>query len=205
MYLQNTSDTVVVMINTVVGRFGLKPHEVIHLEQRLLPPISEHIKKITEQEYNTFRGEPEKTEEPPQELERTSQTVDNESHKESVEDQQPEEIVEDITKNLQDTNASNFIKQLLNFSEPPQEVETPKPIIDFEAKGQEATTDALITQNTDSTNELSDMEKQLEELKKAWMATRTPKKKDKISKQIKEVQKQIDKLNKDINKVDADE
>lgn len=197
MYLQNTSDTVVVMINTVVGRFGLKPHEVIHLEQKLLPPISEYIKKITEEEYHTFRGEPEQVEEQIEEPKQSTQTMGDESHQE---DSVEEEIVEDITKTLQDTNASNFIKQLLNFSEPPQ-VQTPEPpSIDFESKGDTPSTDALIIKETNSGNEIEEMEKQLEELKKAWVATKTPKKKDKISKQIKEIQKQIDKLKKDTDK-----
>lgn len=196
MYLQNTSDTVVVMINTVVGRFGLRPKEVINLEQKLLPPVSEHIVKITEEEYNNFRKGTEKVEEQTQEIESTDENADTAMDNEAVVDETTQEVLEDITKSLQDSNTANFIQQLLNINPPTSPKEKPvEPA--FEEQGEDTTTDALKVNSTDSSGELQTMEKQLEELKKAWAGTKVVKKKDKISKQIKELQKQIDKLKKD--------
>ena len=54
MYLKNTSKTVTVMLNTVVGRICMKPGEVINLEHKLLPPVSANIKKTTEEEFRKF-------------------------------------------------------------------------------------------------------------------------------------------------------
>jgi hypothetical protein len=55
MYLKNSSDTAVVILNTVVGKIGLKPQEIINLEHKVLPPISDKVVRVTEEEYFTIK------------------------------------------------------------------------------------------------------------------------------------------------------
>ena len=218
MYLKNTSSTVCVMINTAVGKFGLQPGEVTDLKHKLLPPLSSHIKKITEEEYNTFRNPEQKpkeqTKEISEELANKLQQLDQALGEQSINTQEQtdteqttiisdvttETIIDDVTEDIKDEQASDFIKKLFIFGNAqPEQKEEQKEELKFEEHGQAPTTDALKVEQTDSSNELTQMEAQLAKLKELWKQADTVRKKDKIHKQIKEVQKQIDKLNKDLN------
>lgn len=185
MYLKNTSHTVAVILNTVVGKIGVKPGEVVNIEHKILPPISDKIVKATEEEYISFRKGPIEMDKQDESTE-TQDTGDNgqtgteddvDSTVESV-----QTIIEDVSKTLGDNTALDFVKNLL----------APK----FEILGVEPDTDALEVVETDSKDEIQQLEKQIEDLKVTWKDAPTPKKKDKISKQIKELQKQLEKLSK---------
>ena len=196
MYLKNTSKTVTVVINTVVGKIGLKPGEVINLEHKLLPPVSAHIKKTTEEEYNNFRN-------PKMEGEEQTQTniqPDENTNKQLDEVKNEKDVTQTITDGIEDDTAADFIKKLFTFNtlqKEEEETEEQKP--DFESKGETPKTDPLIVKKTDSTPEIEELETQLKDLKEAWKETKQVRKKDKIHKQIKEVQKQLDKLKKELD------
>lgn len=199
MYLKNTSKTVTVVINTVVGKIGLKPGEVINLEHKLLPPVSAHIKKTTEEEYNNFRnpkveGE-EQTQTNIQPNENTNKQLD-----EIKNENENKDVAQTITDGIEDDTAADFIKKLFTFNtlqKEEEETEEQKP--DFESKGETPKTDPLIVKKTDSTPEIEELETQLKDLKEAWKEAKQVRKKDKIHKQIKEVQKQLDKLKKELD------
>ena len=181
MYLKNSSDTAVVILNTVVGKIGLRPQEIINLEHKVLPPISDKVVRVTEEEYLSFRKGPK------EDLESMEETKTEDSQQTGREDtantiESVQSIIEDVSKNLVDTSALDFVKSLLN----------PK----FEDVGSDPETDPLSVQETDSVSEVSQLEKQIEDLKQTWKTAPTPKKKDKISKHIKELQKQLEKLSK---------
>jgi hypothetical protein len=196
MYLKNTSKTVTVVINTVVGKIGLKPGEVINLEHKLLPPVSAHIKKTTEEEYNNFRN-------PKMEGEEQTQTniqPDENTNKQLDEVKNEKDVTQTITDGIEDDTAADFIKKLFTFNtlqKEEEETEEQKP--DFESKGETPKTDPLIVKKTDSTPEIEELETQLKDLKEAWKEAKQVRKKDKIHKQIKEVQKQLDKLKKELD------
>lgn len=195
MYLKNTSKTVTVVINTVVGKIGLKPGEVINLEHKLLPPVSAHIKKTTEEEYNNFRN-------PKMEGEEQTQTniQPNENTNKQLDEIKNENVTQTITDGIEDDTAADFIKKLFTFNtlqKEEEETEEQKP--DFESKGETPKTDPLIVKKTDSTPEIEELETQLKDLKEAWKEAKQVRKKDKIHKQIKEVQKQLDKLKKELD------
>lgn len=192
MYLKNTSNTVSVTINTVVGKIGIKPGEIADIKHKVLPPLSVHIKQVTEGDYNTFRFGTKEVEEPVETVELENKDIPGET--DTPNDVKTEEIEEE-TQVLQEDYASDIIAKLLNQ----QKVEDVKPEINFEQKADDPKTDPLLVQKTDSTTELQQLTNQIDELKKAWQDVRTPRKKEKIAKQIKELQKQVDKLNKDLN------
>lgn len=207
MYLKNTSDRVVVVINTVVGKVCIKPGEVINLKHKLLPPLSAHIKKATEEDYNNFRNPKQEVEKPVEKPEEPvvadagqDDTKLDEASTEEIKDVDDSKDEIDITDEIKDENAADFIKKLFLFNA--MQAENPEPEKtepEFESKGEEPETDALEIKKTDSNPELEELESQLEELKAAWVEAKPVRKKDKIHKQIKELQKQIDKIKKDMD------
>lgn len=190
MYLKNTSKTTSIVINTLVGKIGIKPQEVIDLQHKLLPPVSSSIKTVTKEDYLLFRQEKQLSEEPATATETTSIHEDTQSNTEMVKQDEVDEtlndvqnIVSDITKDLADNDIMGFVKDLL----------AKKP--NFEEKGELPKTDPLIVTETDTEDKITYLKQQIEQLKVSWQEAKAPAKKGKISKQIKELQKQLDKLN----------
>lgn len=216
MYLKNKSNTVVVVINTVVGKIGIQPGEIIDLQCNLLPPVSENIIKVTQEEYLLFckSKQPmvEKTIQEINEIPLQQNISTHSSNEESienpveaqpindVEEDVPVEIIDEVTQNIQDPNTSDFIKNLLNFDKPVinEEISEEEEIINFEEKGNLPEENALLVKDMDSQKAVKKLKEELQELKNIWVKTRNIRKKDKLSKQIKELQKQLDKLEKEI-------
>lgn len=200
MYLKNTSKTVTVMLNTVVGRICMKPGEVINLEHKLLPPVSANIKKTTEEEFRKFCNPEEALEDTNVDIQET-QTIITAINQINDDVNNGKELTpENITDGIKDDSAADFIKKLFVFNtldKPEEDEEETKP--DFEGKGEDTNAKPLTVKKTDSNPELEELETQLEELKQAWKDAKQVRKKDKINKQIKEVKKQIDKLKKDLD------
>ena len=201
MYLKNTSQSINVVLNTVVGKIAILPQEIIDLEYKLLPPISKHIKQVSKEDYLLFRKEGKQLE---NEDTQTNTEIVNED--ESFVDEQNTEIaeiedtnivmeevqniVEDISKDISDQDIMSFVKNLLLNKEQ----------VNFEEKGTEPKQDVLQIKETDSEDEKKLLEQQIEQLKETWKSTKAPAKKGKISKQIKELEKQLEKLEKDLQK-----
>ena len=203
MYLKNTSKTVTVMLNTVVGRICMKPGEVINLEHKLLPPVSANIKKTTEEEFQKFCHPEEALDMDKQQTKDLdeSNAIANAATKILEDVQNGKKLTpENITEGIKDDSAADFIKKLFIFNtlDKTEEDETEK-TPDFESKGEDTNAKPLTVKKTDSNPELEELENQLTELKQAWKDAKQVRKKDKINKQIKEVKKQIDKLKKDLD------
>lgn len=200
MFLKNTSDRVVVVINTIVGKIGVKPQEIININHKVLPPISSYIKQVTEDEYLLFRQGTTKVEEQDKEQVEPNEGTDGSEStvldenvntiipNANIEDVQ--NIAEEVSKGLADNDVMDFVKNLLGNKDNDK----------FEEKGTNPDSNPLGVQITDSSDEIKELEKQIEELQQTWKEAKTPRKRDKTSKQIKEVQKQLDKLKKDISK-----
>lgn len=200
MFLKNTSDRVVVVINTIVGKIGVKPQEIININHKVLPPISSYIKQVTEDEYLLFRQGTTKVEE--QDKEQVEQNEGTDGSESTVLDENVNTIIpnaniedvqniaEEVSKGLADNDVMDFVKNLLGNKDNDK----------FEEKGTNPDSNPLGVQITDSSDEIKELEKQIEELQQTWKEAKTPRKRDKTSKQIKEVQKQLDKLKKDISK-----
>ena len=186
MYLKNTSQTAAVILNTVVGKIGIKPNEIINIEHKILPPIPDKIVKVTQEEYLSFRKMPAQPLEQMQDNEEQDVNDDGQADTEAIVDS-VQDIIEDMSKTLADNSALDFVKSLL----------TPN----FQPLSEEPDVDPLQITQTDGLDEAAQLEKQIEDLKQTWKNAPTPKKKDKIYKQIKELQKQLQKVKKE----DADE
>lgn len=215
MYLKNNSERVVVVINTVVGKIGIQPGEIIDLQCNLLPPVSENIIKVDEEEYLLFCKKSKKTDEVDKiQVNKVinESCLSNDSLDEQITQQKseietnttepvPENIIQEVTQTIQDPNTSDFIKNLFVFKEPQEEPtetqDTLDSIIDFEEKGQEPEENALQVKEMDSQSLINKLKQDVDKLKSIWSQTKNIRKKDKLSKQIKEMQKQIDKLEKE--------
>lgn len=199
MYLKNTSATASVVLNTIVGKIGLKPGEIINLQHKLLPPISKSVIQVDKEEYLFFRQGTEKVEKPAeQEIPNNTQSAG--SVGEQVELEETEEVIENVqtivegmSKDVQNQDILDFVKGLLT-----------KPKEEFEKAGEEPKEDPFAVKETKTEQEIKNLEIELEKLRDLWQQTKAPSKKGKIAKQIKELQKQIDKLNKEIER-NADE
>ena len=169
MYLKNTSNTMCVTVNTIRGKVGIDPQEVVDIRYKILPPVSRHLIQVEEADYLSFCG---KTEE----LETTVETVQTETIPQSgtvVEGEKLDDMERsDDSTEIKDPSIMNFVNSLLN----PKENE------------------ALVVTATDSKAEIKTIEQQIEDLKTAWKETKAPNKKQKLTKEIKELQKQLKKL-----------
>ena len=217
MYLKNISQTAAVTINTVVGKVGLNPQEVIKLEEKILPPLPSSLREATEEEYLTFRekrygvveasieSQTNATEQHVESVEEVSKTTEEQSNS-SLETSEKEEIVEtpkeeetsETIKSIEIPEESKgLISKLFNnklFSVN-GETEIVTPVVEpIKENTQVPIMDSLIVQETTCNTEKEELEKQLETLKETWKQTKQAKRKEKITKQIKELQKQIDKL-----------
>lgn len=169
MYLKNTSNTMCVTVNTIRGKVGIDPQEIVDIKYKILPPVSKHLIQVEEVDYLSFCG---KTEKP----ETTPKTVQTEAVQQSgtvVEEDKLENMERtDDSLEIKDQSIMGFVNSLLN----PKENE------------------ALVVTPTDSKEEIKSIEQQIEDLKTAWKETKSPNKKQKLSKEIKELQKQLKKV-----------
>ena len=169
MYLKNTSNTMCVTVNTIRGKVGIDPQEIVDIKYKILPPVSKHLIQVEEVDYLSFCG---KTEEPTT----TVETVQTENVQQSgavVEEDKLEDMERtDDSLEIKDQSIMGFVNSLLN----PKENE------------------ALVVTPTDSKEEIKSIEQQIEDLKTAWKETKSPNKKQKLSKEIKELQKQLKKV-----------
>jgi len=178
MYLKNTSSTAAVVLNTVVGKVGINPGEVIDLKYKILPPVSRSLIQISQEEYMALTSpkdiikeviEMKEDEEKLEELEKEPETVVEPPTDKEENEQKEEEALE-----IQDQGVMNLVNALFNQ----------KPV------------DPLKVQETDSTDEISNIEQQIKDLRDSWKSTNSPRKKERIQKDIKELQKRLNKLKK---------
>ena len=188
MFLKNISQTAAVTINTVVGKVGLNPQEVIKLEEKILPPLPSSLREATEEEYLTFREKrygvietsiESKTEITEQHVETVREIPQptEEQINASLETKKDEEIIETVKSTEIPKESKGLISKLFNNKL-------------FSVNGETE----IVTPVIEPVPENTQLEKQLETLKETWKQTKQAKRKEKITKQIKELQKQIDKL-----------
>ena len=177
MYLKNTSTTVSVIVNTTRGKVGIKPQGVADIKYKILPPVSRSLVQLTEDEYLLFlegtKGTTEAIIEAKGEDAEQPVIIPDEDKLEELE-RSEDEVVE-----IQDNSIMGFVNSLLE----PKQVET-------------AENDALVVTETDSSDEIARLEQQIADLKESWASTKTPRKKERIQKEIKELQKQLKKISK---------
>lgn len=180
MYLFNTSTTKSVVINTARGKVGIKPQGVADIKYKILPPVSKSLKQISEDEYFSFCEKTKGTTEAiiqvkGKDIDKPTIVVEEErlDDLERTED----EVVETDIKN---PSIMSFVNSLIEK----------KPEINTDEN------DALIVSETDSVDEATEIEQQIADLKASWSATKSPRKKEKIQKEIKELQKQLKKIKK---------
>lgn len=175
MYLKNTSPSACIVINTVRGKVGIKPQEVVDIQYKILPPVSRSLIQVNKEEYLSFR-------------EKTTGTIEALIEAEDKSLQQPETVVEeekldelerveDEVVEIQDTGVMGFVNSLL---------EKKNEVVEE--------TEALIVNETDSANEADEIEQRIEDLKLKWQSAKQVSKKSKYAKEIKELQKQLKKI-----------
>lgn len=179
MYLLNTSTTKNVVVNTARGKVGIKAQDVADIRYKILPPVSKSLKQLTEDEYLNFLEERKGTTEAV--IEAKGKDIDKPTivaEEEKLDDLEriEDEVVETDIKN---PSIMSFVNSLIE-----------KPQIN------EKENEALVVTDTDSINETAEIEQQIADLKISWQATKSPRKKEKISKEIKELQKQLKKIKK---------
>lgn len=168
MYLKNISGRSVV-INTTIGKLGIKPGEVIDLKYKVLPPMSTSLKEVSEEEFISFCKKRDGI------VEEVKKVVESEvTEPESV---VPEQKVEENIE-VQDPSVMDFVNQLIN-PEPDKEQE-----------------EALKVVETQPDDQITKLEQQIEDLRVVWSTTNSPRRKEKIGKEIKELQKQLKKIKK---------
>lgn len=188
MFLKNVATRGVVVINTVVGKIGISAGEVIDLKHKLLPPVNRNIKQVTEEEYKSFRKGTKEVEEPVEEIK--SEVIDQNTEMLDTLDKEQDTLIKEVSKDLNEGKVADWIKNLMSKDEPTEtKLDIPEETV---------VEDPLQVVETNSSSKLEELEEQLEILTKTWKEAKTPKRKDKIHKQIKELKKQINKLNKDL-------
>ena len=181
MYLKNTSKRAIV-INTVIGKVGIKPGEIIDIKYKILPPVSSALVQVQEEEYISFCEKREGTIETVIKMEKP----DVPEYKPVV----PEENLDDLEKieepeevEIQDPGIMGFVNNLINPETKEKE----------EDKEKEK---ALKVVETETKDQITKLEQQIEDLKVVWSTATSPRRKEKIGKEIKELQKQLKKLKK---------
>ena len=191
MYLKNTSDSCIVIINTLVGKVPIKPGEIINVKHKILPIVSKNVIQVKEEDYLSFcQGKQQDKEQAVDD----SRSLDNE-----VKTEAPKmELDENTEDTIKDKTVDNFLDKILNFGiKEENEEETLKETIDFESKGETVKSEALNADvEIDSKNELDVLKEEIDKLKEEWKNTTNAHDKDKLSKQIKETQKQYKRLEK---------
>ncbi len=147
MYYKNESDTKAVVINTVIGKLGVRPQQIIKVTHKIIPPIPSSLLKATEEEYLFFCKTAAQTKESSSTMETTAggeacsvdTTVDTQNLEVATLNSLPieeqefviTEILEttdnnenslDVTKDLNDDDVTSFVKTLLSFKGGPESV-----------------------------------------------------------------------------------
>lgn len=176
MYLKNTSKVACIVINTVRGKVGIKPQEIVDIQYKILPPVSKSLVEVDAEDYLTFRqGTANVMEEVIEAVEHTVQPAPSVASEQRLADMEKQE---DEVLEIQDTGIMGFVNSLI------------------EKKDEDASdaSDALVVTETDSTDEVAILEQQLADLKLTWQQTRNSRTKEKLTKEMKELQKQLKKI-----------
>lgn len=206
MYLKNSSESVCVIINTIVGKVAIKPGEVINLKEKILPPLSKRIVEVSEEEYRNFcTGQPtpkEPVEEvvpaPNTDLTQENSTMESEA---TMDVKAQQETINEFAK-MGNQDIVDFVNQLFkknmlatSNTDPQGIVEDTKDnVIYDEAKIIPPVEESLVVEQTTINKEKQDLEKTIHALEETWKAAKTAKKKEKLGKQIKELKKQLEKF-----------
>ncbi len=211
-----------VMINTIVGKITVKPHEVINLKERILPPISRHLVEATEDDYLSFQEAKQgtveavtqllddKKEQSDTKVEETT-VVENTENKVEVTTTKPEPVLTeeqaqqqiiDSFNNIGNNAVAEWVQQLFNknmlaTSNATQEIiqDTPENTIPIPVEDEIVEDEpSLVTQETEAEKEKKALEATIKELEETWKQTKAVRKKEKLAKQIKELKKQLEKF-----------
>ena len=212
MYLKNSSESVCVIINTIVGKVAIKPGEVINLKEKILPPLSKRIVEVSEEEYRNFcTGQPtpkEPVEEvvpaPNTDLTQENSIMESEATMESeptMDVRAQQETINEFAK-MGNQDIVDFVNQLFkknmlatSHTDPQGIVEDTKDnVIYDEEKIIPSVEQSLVVEQTTINKEKQDLEKTIHALEETWKAAKTAKKKEKLGKQIKELKKQLEKF-----------
>jgi len=201
MYFRNVSETKSVTVRTAVGIIGIKPGEVIELNEKLYPPLPSTLKKISEEEYQYFRTakHPDIKSFKKDETTNISET----GHMDTELDKKDDRIIENthkiedtIENALKDPGIMDFVKNLINKGA----MEAPKPgqpvIQPIEEKKDETIKPqkALKVKEVKKEDIDKSLEEQIKDLQETWVQTHNARKKEKLAKQIQELKKQQEKL-----------
>ena len=206
MYFRNVSETMSITVNTVVGKLGVKPGECIELNEKIYPPLPSTLRKITEEEYLSFREGKQPvntphTEEKTGDIPKSGQ-VDTELDKSNDQINNPVSVTETntiestIENALKDPGIMDFVRGLLNkgVMEQPQPGQPVVEKVEEKPKEDIKPQKALKVQDVKKTDVEKSIDEQIAELKQTWLETKNARKKEKLQKQIKELQKQSEKL-----------
>lgn len=178
MYLKNTSTKVSIVVTTIRGKVGIKPQQIADVKYKILPPVSESLKQVSEDEYLEFVEKTKGIMEMAVQKEEQAPIVIQDEEKLDDLERKEDEIA---ATEIQDPSIMGFVNSLLG-KQPEVKIETPIP--------------ALMVNETDSTDEIAELEQQIADLKEKWGSTKAVNKKQKIQKEIQELQKQLKKINK---------
>ena len=206
MYLKNSSESVCVIINTIVGKVAIKPGEVINLKEKILPPLSKRIVEVSEEEYRNFCTGQSTPKEPVEEvvtvpntdLTQENSTMESEA---TMDVKAQQETINEFAK-MGNQDIVDFVNQLFkknmlatSNTDPQGIVEDTKDnVIYDEAKIIPPVEESLVVEQTTINKEKQDLEKTIHALEETWKAAKTAKKKEKLGKQIKELKKQLEKF-----------
>lgn len=212
MYLKNSSESVCVIINTIVGKVAIKPGEVINLKEKILPPLSKRIVEVSEEEYRNFCTGQSTLKEPVEEVvtapntdpTQENSTMESEATMESeptMDVKAQQETINEFAK-MGNQDIVDFVNQLFkknmlatSNTDPQGIVEDTKDnVIYDEAKIIPPVEESLVVEQTTINKEKQDLEKTIHALEETWKAAKTAKKKEKLGKQIKELKKQLEKF-----------
>ena len=212
MYLKNSSESVCVIINTIVGKVAIKPGEVINLKEKILPPLSKRIVEVSEEEYRNFCTGQSTPKEPVEEvvtapntdLAQENSTMESEATMASeatMDVNAQQETINEFAK-MGNQDIVDFVNQLFkknmlatSHTDPQGIVEDTKDnVIYDEAKIIPPVEESLVVEQTTINKEKQDLEKTIHALEETWKAAKTAKKKEKLGKQIKELKKQLEKF-----------
>lgn len=190
MYLKNMSTKTSVVINTARGKVGIRPQEVVDIRYKILPPISNALKQVEEEEYISFCEERDGIVATAAKIQREQDTEiipvvteDKLDDLEVINNVPKEELITEVQSEIKDKGIHNFINTLMGKDEK-------------DDKDDKEENTALLVNETDSTDEISNLEQQIADLKEQWKATTSARKKEKFQKEIKELQKQLKKIQK---------
>ena len=206
MYLKNSSESVCVIINTIVGKVAIKPGEVINLKEKILPPLSKRIVGVSEEEYRNFCTGQSTPKEPVEEVvtaPNTDPTQENPTMESeaTMDVKAQQETINEFAK-MGNQDIVDFVNQLFkknmlatSNTDPQGIVEDTKDnVIYDEAKIIPPVEESLVVEQTTINKEKQDLEKTIHALEETWKAAKTAKKKEKLGKQIKELKKQLEKF-----------